>query len=34
MKGILWNIRGLGKSGRKQCVMDMLFVYEVDFIGI
>jgi exonuclease III len=34
MKGIFWNIRGLGKSGRKQCVMDVLFEYKVDFIGI
>jgi exonuclease III len=34
MKCIFWNIRGLGKSGRKQCVMDVLFEYKVDFIGI
>jgi exonuclease III len=34
MRGIFWNIRGLCRRGRKQCLMDVFQKYDFDFIGI
>jgi exonuclease III len=34
MKGIFWNIRGMGKKSRKQCIIDVVKEYDIDFIGI
>jgi hypothetical protein len=34
MKGIFWNIRGLGKSDRKQCITYVIATADVSFIGI
>jgi exonuclease III len=34
MRGIFWNIRSLGKKGRKQCLINVFQKYDLDFIGI
>jgi exonuclease III len=34
MRGFFWNIRGLGKIGKKQSLIDMIAENDVDFIGI
>lgn len=34
MKGIFWNIRGTGKKGRSQRIMELCKDNQVDFIGI
>jgi hypothetical protein len=28
------NIRGFGRSGRKQCIIDTIRKHDIDFIGI
>lgn len=33
MIGIFWNIRGLGRNGKLQCLSDLICKYEPDFIG-
>jgi exonuclease III len=34
MRGIFWNIRGLGRSSRKQCIIETIKKNDVDFIGL
>jgi hypothetical protein len=34
MKGIFWNIRGLGKKGRTQCVAEIIRKWDLEFIGL
>lgn len=34
MIGAFWNINGLGKSGRKQYVIDFIKNNDLDFVGI
>jgi hypothetical protein len=34
MMRIYWNIRSLGRKGRKQCIIDIFKKYYLDFIGI
>jgi hypothetical protein len=34
MKGIFWNIRGMGEKGRKPCIMNVFRKHDIDFISI
>jgi hypothetical protein len=34
MRDIFWNIRELGKAGRKQCIIKTIRKNAIDFIGI
>jgi exonuclease III len=34
MIGAVWNIRGLNKTGRISCVVDLISKYKLDFVGI
>jgi hypothetical protein len=34
MRGIFWNIRGMGKSGRSQCISEIIRKQDVCFVGI
>lgn len=34
MIGAFWNIRGLGKTGRKEYVIDLIKNNNLDFVGI
>jgi hypothetical protein len=34
MRGVFWNIRGLGVKGRKQCIIDLIRTQKLEFIGI
>jgi hypothetical protein len=34
MNGIFWNIRGLGKGDRKQCLIDTIRKHNVSFVNI
>jgi hypothetical protein len=34
MKEIFWDIRGLGKKSRTQCVAEMIMKWELEFIGL
>jgi exonuclease III len=33
MIGCFWNPRGFGKSGRAQCIADVLSTHKIDFVG-
>jgi len=33
MIGALWNIRGLNKEGRLQCIIDFVKENQLDFVG-
>jgi hypothetical protein len=34
MNGLFWNIRGMGRAGKKQCIIDTMVKHDVKFIGI
>jgi len=34
MLGAFWNIRGLNKSGRLECLKDFIDTNKLDFVGI
>jgi exonuclease III len=34
MRGVFWNIRGLNKAGRINCLFDFIRNNNLDFIGI
>jgi exonuclease III len=34
MIGAFWNIRGLNKPGRLQCISDFINEHRLDFVGI
>jgi hypothetical protein len=34
MRGAFWNIRGLNKSGRLNCLADFVRDNKLDFVGI
>jgi exonuclease III len=34
MKDIFWNIRGMGKTGKKQCLIDLIKEHDLDFLGV
>jgi hypothetical protein len=34
MRGIFWNIGGMGKVGKKRSLIEMIVDNDVDFIGI
>jgi exonuclease III len=34
MRGVVWNIRGLNKTGRINCLADLISKYNLDFIGV
>jgi exonuclease III len=34
MKVLFWNIRGMGKKGRVQCISEVIQRENLDFIGI
>jgi hypothetical protein len=34
MNGMFWNIRGMGRAGRKRCIIDTMVKHDVKFMGI
>jgi exonuclease III len=34
MIGAMWNIKGLNKSGRMECLKDFLDINKLDFVGV
>jgi exonuclease III len=34
MRGVVWNIRGLNKIGRINCLTNLISKYNLDFIGV
>jgi exonuclease III len=34
MRGVFWNVRGMRKVGKKQCLMEMIKEHDLDFIGV
>jgi hypothetical protein len=34
MRGLFWNIRGMGKKGRTQCIQEKIQKEDLDFVGI
>lgn len=34
MKGVFWNVRGLGQDIKKRCDRELIFDRKLDFIGL
>jgi hypothetical protein len=34
MIGVFWDIRGLNKTGRLQCISDFIKEHRLDFVGV
>jgi hypothetical protein len=34
MRGFFWNIRGMGKVGKKKSLIEMIAENDVNFVGI